>query len=254
MSNVLLRESRGRVLTLALNRPDSLNALNTELLEALRRAWVDFNRDRALWVAVLTGTGDRAFCVGADLKEIHVQGPRRKKRPGGIHRGMVVRKPVICAINGTAVGGGLELAMACDLRIAADHAKLGLTEVKRALIPAGGGTQRLPRLVPMGKAMEMLLTGETITAQEALALGLVNRVVPIAELPSAAAAMAEKLCENGPLAMQAIKRAVGEGLEKPLQEGMALESELIQLIRKTKDSREGIAAFVQKRKPDYRGE
>lgn len=253
---VLLKNTRGPALILTLNRPDSLNALSRELLEELRKAWIAFDRDKTLRIAILTGAGQRAFCAGADLKEMaeeRKRGGRRAPRPKGIHKGLDVKKPVICAINGVAVGGGLELAMACDLRIAAEHAKLGLTEVKRALIPAGGGTQRLPRLIPVGKAMEMLLTGETITAAEALSLGLLNRVVPGDGLVETAFELADRIAANGPLAVQAVKRAVREGLDLPFKKALNLETQLIDRIRESRDAADGIAAFAEKRKPDYRG-
>ena len=168
-------------------------------------------------------------------------------------RGLEVWKPFIAAINGVATGGGLELAMTCDLRIAADTARLGLMETKQSLMPGWGGTQRLPRLVPFGKALEILMTGDFVDAQEALRIGLVNKVVPQAELMSAATDLANRLCENGPLAVRAVKEAAYRGMRVPLDEGLKLESLMIQNLFQTEDVKEGPLAFAEKRKPVYKG-
>ncbi|MBI2889711.1 MAG: enoyl-CoA hydratase/isomerase family protein [Nitrospirae bacterium] len=241
-------ERRGHVLRLTLNRPEVLNALNVATLEALRKAWLAFDRDDDLWVAILTGVGERAFCVGADLKELAARSRTGgTRRPRGIHKGVRVRKPVICAINGLALGGGLELALACDLRIAAEDAQLGLPEVHRGLIPGGGGTQRLPRLIPTGKALEMILTGESVTAKEALAIGLVGRVVPREALQREADQLADKLCAAGIEPLLAAKAAVTRGLQMPLDRALELESTLARRLARSRQAAVRLTKFAEKR-------
>jgi len=259
----ILYEKRGRIAILTINRPEAMNALDPETSQAMVEAWTDFRDDADLWVAIVTGAGDKAFCAGADLKRMNefltlspVERYRlREQEPGlgGLPRHLPIWKPIIAAVNGHCLAGGLELALACDVRIAAEHARLGLAEVKWGIIPGQGGTQRLPRLIPVGKALEMILTAEPIDAQEALQLGLVNNVVSLRDLMPTAMALAEKICANAPLAVRAAKEAVWRGLDLPLEEGLRLEQFLANLVRDTEDVQEGMKAFAEKRKPQFRG-
>lgn len=257
---LLLVERRGRVLWLTMNRPEVLNARNTPLRLALVEACRQADADDDVWVVVLTGAGDRAFSVGRDLRELSgkqdITLDEERRERARVNDGAAVAalsKPIIAAINGYALGGGLELALACDLRVAADHARLGLPEVKRGLIPGSGGTQRLPRAIPVALAMEMILTGEPIDAQRALTLGLVNAVVPLAELPAAAEALAERVAANAPVAVRYAKEAIRKGLEMPLADGLALEGDLSTLLKSTADWAEGPRAFVERRAPNWQG-
>lgn len=259
----ILYEKRDRVAVVTIDRPGAMNALDPQTSQELIEAWLDFRDDPELWVAILTGAGEKAFCAGADLKrmgeflrlsplERHEQ-REREAGLGGLPRNLPIWKPIIAAINGYCLAGGLELALACDIRIAAEHARFGLTEVKWGIIPGQGGTQRLPRLIPLGKALEMILTAEPIDAQEAYRWGLVNRVVPLSELVPTAIALAEKICENAPLAVRTAKEAVWRGLDLPLEEGLRLEQFLANLVRDTEDVQEGLRAFREKRKPQFKG-
>src|SRR3989442_11161686 len=230
----VLYEQKDRVVTITMNRPEAMNAIDPENDEALVAGWTRFRDEDSAWVAILTGSGDKAFSAGADLKKMIPAGftGNRSYNPvshtglglGGITRGLEIWKPMIAAINGFCLAGGLEQALACDLRIAAPHARFGLTEVRWAIMPGAGGTQRLPRAVPLARAMEMILTAEPIPADEALRLGLINKVVPLPELMPAAPALAETLCERGPLALRAAKEAVIRGRSLPLDDGVRLEA------------------------------
>src|SRR3989441_5832218 len=261
MSTVLY-EQKDQIVTITINRPDAMNAIDPETHQALIQAWTRFRDDEGAWVAILTGAGEKAFSAGADLKKMipAAFSGGRGYNPvahnayglGGITRGLEIWKPMIAAINGFCLAGGLEQALACDLRIAAPHAKFGLTEVRWAIIPGAGGTQRLPRAVPLAKALEMILTAEPITADEALRFGLVNKVVPLPELLPAARALAETLCERGPLAPRAAKEAVIRGLSLPLDDGLRLEALLAGTLHGTEDAVEGPKAFAEKRKPPFK--
>jgi E-phenylitaconyl-CoA hydratase len=254
-------EKEGHIATFTLNRPEKMNALSPEAVAEWTEALIDFRDTKELWVGIVTGAGEKAFCTGLDLSG---SGPPSGGPPGGggrpavptetLVRGLELWKPLIAAINGYALGGGLEIAMACDIRIAADTAKMGLTEVTLGLMPGWGGTQRLPRLVPLSIAMEMTLMGRRIDAQEALKIGLVHEVVPLAELMTAAKARAEKICESAPLAVQGVKEAILRGYDMPLEEGLKLEPELGRKVHASKDFVEGRKAFQEKRKPVYTGE
>lgn len=249
-------EVRGRALWITLDRPEARNALDLPTLDALGSAWSRLQEDDALWVGVITGAGDKAFCVGGDLKVLASQQAARAAAgdpgPGGLHVSEV-EKPVIAAINGDALGGGLELVLCCDIRIAATSARFGLTEARWGLLPAGGGTQRLPQLIPAGRAIEMMLTAEVIGAAEALSLGLLSAVVPHAELAGAAEATAAKVLRNAPLSVQAIKRAVRRSREAAIGPGLALEKELLRRLHATADGREGPRAFSEDRPPRWSG-
>ena len=256
----VLYEQSGRVVTITINRPDAMNAIDPETNRALIDAWTRFRDDDSAWVAVLTGAGEKAFSAGADLKKMipaafgKPGGGRRHHDHGlgGITRGLEIWKPMIAAINGFCLAGGLEQALACDLRVAAPHATFGLTEVRWAIIPGAGGTQRLPRAVPLAKAMEMILMARRLTAEEALRYGLVNAVVPLPELMPTARQWAEAICELGPLAVRAAKEAVLRGLTMPLEDGLRLEAFLSGTLRGTEDAVEGPKAFAEKRKPVFK--
>jgi enoyl-CoA hydratase/carnithine racemase len=260
----VLKEKRDKILILTIDRPEALNALDPATSEELTKAWIEFRDDPALWVAIVTGSGEKAFCAGADLRNmaqfVKMNAiERREQREknygmGGITRHLNIWKPIIAAINGVAYGGGLELALACDIRIASENAKMGLLETKWGIIPGQGGTQRLARLVPLGRALEMIFAAESVSAQEAYRIGLVNRVVSQQELCSTAVTLAEKICENAPLAVRAAKESVYRGLDLPIEEGMRFEQFLANLIRDSADTQEGMKAFAEKRKPQYRAE
>jgi E-phenylitaconyl-CoA hydratase len=253
-------EQEDRVVTITLDRPEAMNAVDPETHQDLISAWTRFRDDPDAWVAILTGAGEKAFSAGADLKKMIPQafagrGSGRTHNDlglGGITRGLEIWKPVIAAVNGYALAGGLELMLSCDVRVAAEHAVFGLTEVRWAIMPGAGGTQRLPRMIPLAKAMEMILMGETCSAREAYRIGLVNAVVPAAEVMPTARRWAQTLCERGPLAVRAAKEAIVRGLSLPLADGLRLEAFLSGTLRGTEDAQEGPKAFAEKRKPVFR--
>lgn len=257
-------ERKERIAIITINRPEAMNSLDGETLEALNKAWIGFRDDPDLWVAIITGAGDKAFCAGADLKGLgeyfRSMTPieRRQKAEngpgfGGITRNLDIWKPIIAAINGHCLAGGLEIALACDIRIAAETATFGLTEVSWGIIPGAGGTQRLPRLISLAKSLEMILCAERIDAQEAMKIGLVSRVVPVKDVMSEAIKTAERICQNAPLAVRAAKEAIYRGLDLPLSEGLRLEQFLAEPIRQTEDAKEGPMAFSEKREPRFKG-
>lgn len=257
-------EKQEYIAIITLNRPQVMNAINMEMSRELIEAWTDFRDDPDLWVAVVTGAGEKAFSAGADLKALgafyQAMSPLQRRAQaetqpglGGLTRNLAVWKPIIAAINGYCLAGGLELALACDIRLASENAQLGLTETSRGIIPGAGGTQRLPRLVPPGIALEMIFTAQWIDAQEAYRIGLVNRVVAQAELMGTAVSLAEQICANAPLAVQTAKLAVWQGIDLPLADGLRLEQALAEPLRQTEDVQEGIAAFAEKRKPRFKG-
>lgn len=244
-------QKEGKIAIFTINRPEAFNALSMQVHKELIEAMLDFKNDDALWVGIVTGAGSKSFSAGQDIKEF---------RPGRIEAQDLVYgvpdkiwKPIIAAINGWCLGGGLELALACDLRIAAEHARFGQPEINIGYMPGGGGTQRLPRFIPWAKAAELLLTGEPIDAQEAYRLGLVNKVVPLDQLMSTAKEWAELICKKGPLGVRASKEAMIRGYSMSLEEGLELERSLNNGLRDTEDFIEGASAFKEKRQPDYKG-
>jgi enoyl-CoA hydratase len=247
------------IATITLNRPAVHNAMNERMREELTACFGELARSEDARVVVVTGTGERAFSAGADIREFVApqvpvrfrDGRRRVDFRAAMDR---CPQPIIAAIRGFALGGGLELALACDIRIAGEDSQLGLTEVNLAIIPGGGGTQRLPRLVGRGKALEMILTGARIDAREALRIGLVERVVPATEVLSSAQALARALAEKAPVALRYAKEAVVKGLGLPLEDGLRLENDLATLLRTTDDRIEGAKAFLEKRKPRFTGQ
>jgi E-phenylitaconyl-CoA hydratase len=248
-----------RIATVVLNRPEALNAIDHAMRAAVRDAWRRIAADPGIDVAIVTGAGERAFSVGADLKS----GPP----PGGAFAaqafgegsndsltfGIEMDKPLICAFNGHARGGGLEIGLACDIRIAAANATFALPEVRVGTIPGSGGTQRLPRVIGDSDAMLMLLTGDAVDAQEALRIGLVSRVVPLADLSQAARAIALRIAANAPLAVRAVKRLARRFRDVPLDRALDAERDVWGLLRDTEDRAEGRAAFAQKRPPNFKG-
>lgn len=257
-------EIRGNVLIVTLNREEARNALNTEMREALIEVWQSYSQNDDLRVAVLTGAGNKAFCAGADLKEVgeyyRSMTPIERREYGELNPGLGAltrnfdpRKPVIAAINGPCLAGGLELALACDIRIAAQHAVFGLPEVRRGILPGAGGTQRLPRCVPVGVAMEMILSGAPIDADAALRWGLVSHVVEAGKLLEEAVRIAELIAANGPLAVRAARDAINQGLALPLDQALRLEQFQAEPLRQSEDAKEGVQAFVEKRAPNFIG-
>jgi enoyl-CoA hydratase len=246
------------VATITLNRPDVHNAMNQAMRSELTHCFEALVTDDDVRVIMVTGAGERAFSAGADIREFVeplVPVKFREQRRRVEFRAAMDRcpQPIIAAINGFALGGGLELALACDIRIAAAGATLGLTEIDLAIIPGGGGTQRLPRLVGRGKALEMILTGARIPADEALRIGLVERVVPAGEALKASTELARAIAAKAPVALRYAKEAVVKGLELPLADGLRLEGDLSTLLRTTEDRVEGARAFLEKRAPRWSG-
>lgn len=260
--NLLVEREGGEpaapVVTVTINRPAVLNALSLATLDELRRAFHEFRADPTVRVVILTGSGEKSFVAGADINELAQQSPiggRELARSGQAVFDLIetLGKPVIAAINGFALGGGCELAMACTIRIAAETARLGQPEVNLGIIPGYGATQRLPRLVGKGRALELMLTGAPVVAAEAHRIGLVNRVVPQAELMPTARALASQLASQPPVAVRYILEAVQRGLDGSLTDAQAHEATLFGLVVATEDMREGTRAFLEKRKPAFKG-
>jgi len=256
-SDRVLYESRDGIARLTINRPEKLNALDRLTMQEIDRAVAAAGEDAGTGVLIVTGMGGKAFVAGADIGELASQTPVEgaafaRRGQDVLNRLERLGKPSIAAINGYALGGGLELAMACTLRLAADTAKLGQPEVTLGIIPGYGGTQRLSRIVGPGRALEILLTGEPIDAREAHRIGLVNRVVPAAELAASAEALARTLLARGPVALRFVLQAVHEGLQMGLAEGLSTEATLFGLSCATEDMREGTRAFLEKRKPSFK--
>ena len=256
--NILLTEEKEQVALLTLNRPEVMNALNFSLLYALKEQIEALRIRSDIRVIIITGAGDKAFCAGADLKERATLNPAQVKEFILTIKNLFssieyVNKPVIAAINGIALGGGTELALASDIRIAASNASLCLTETRLAIIPGAGGTQRLPRLVGRGKAKELIFTGRRVMAEEALQINLVNHTCESALLIEECQKMAAMICETGPIAIEQAKYAINYGLETDLQTGLAIESNAYWVTIPTEDRLEALAAFGEKRKPVFKG-
>ena len=254
----ILFEKKDSIAYITISRPKVLNALNSATMGELRTIFTQLKDDLEVRVVILTGSGEKSFVAGADIGELQKNNPIEAKEY--THRGQAVLdlienlgKPVIACINGFALGGGCELAMACTMRLATENAKLGQPEVKLGIIPGYGGTQRLPRLVGKGIAAQLLLTGEMISAQEAHRIGLVNEVVPAGQLISRAEAIAQSIVKNAPLAIQYCLEAVNHGMERTLQEGLYLEATLFAVCCATEDTKEGTTAFLEKRSANFAG-
>ena len=254
----LTLEREGAVAIVTVNRPRVLNALSIATLDELNRAMLELRQDDSVHSVIITGAGDRAFVAGADINELAALTPTAGRDHARVGQAVFdaiedLGKPVIAAINGYALGGGCELAMACTLRLAADTARLGQPEINLGLIPGFAGTQRLARLIGAGRALELLLTGEPISAAEAHRLGLVNRVVPASELMAEARRTAAAIAAKAPVAVRYILEAVRRGIQLPLADAQALEATLFGLVASTEDMREGTRAFLDKRQPQFRG-
>jgi len=252
----LIYEKKDRVAYLTLNRPESMNAINSEMREALTEAWNDFNSDDDVWVAIVAGAGEKAFCAGMDLKERAARDAggegRQQRRPlTSLALGLNVWKPVIAAIHGYCLGGGFQLAQSCDFRICSEDALLGVTEVKLGMTPAW--TLELAKLIGLAHALEIVLTGQHITAQKAYEMGFVNRVVPKAQLMSEAERWARMLAENAPLSVRGMKEVLYRCLTLPEEQAQAIARHILYRAAVSEDSKEGPRAFVEKRKPAWKG-
>jgi enoyl-CoA hydratase len=257
LANVLY-EKQGGIAFVTVNRPKVLNALNTPTWSDLRTAFEDARDDEAVGGVILTGAGDKAFIAGADIGELAQATAIEAEQASRFGQGVLdlienLGKPVIAAVNGFALGGGCETAMACTIRLAVDSAKFGQPEVALGLLPGGGGTQRLPRLVGKGRALQLILSGEIISAQEAYRIGLVNEIVPAAELIARAEAILHKIASNAPVAVKFALEAANKGMETSQSEGLLLEAAYFGLCAATEDKKEGTSAFLEKRPPQFRG-
>lgn len=255
----LIYDVKDRVARLTINRPEAMNAMDPDVYAALSQAWIDVRDNPGVWVAIITGAGEKAFTAGADLKAMVTRSRERAdffltQQNMILNRGLEVWKPVIAAVNGYCLAGGMTLLFATDIRIAAEHAAFEISEVKRAILPGNGGTQRALRQLPYAIAMEMLLLGRRLTAPEALAYGLVNKVVPLKDLMATAEQYAGRLCENGPLALRAVKELAIRSQSVPLEQGIRLEEAFQEFLRMTEDAKEGPRAFAEKRKPAYKAQ
>jgi len=247
--STVIYTKKDHVAYITLNRPEADNIINQQLAQELEDVCREINQDEDIYVVTLTGVGDKAFCGGGQL-ELQKSGSRYSAATAIAS----IDRPVIAALNGDALGQGLELALSCDIRLASDKARFGFSQVAQGLVPFDGGTQRLPRIVGKGKALELILTAETITAEEALELGLVNKVVAGANLAAEAEALAGTIAAKGPIALRFIKEAVNKGLDLTLGQGLRLEADLYFLLHTTADRTEGITAFLEKRPPQFKGQ
>ncbi len=261
--SAILYEKRNRLAYLTINRPEAMNALGLDHHRELIQTWMDFRDDPEVWVAILTGAEDKAFCAGADLKTYTPSLGQRNRYEvrqdanrfgfGGITRGLEIWKPLIAAVNGYALAGGLELALACDIRIAAETATFGCSEVKRGFHHCDGGTVRLPLIVGLGNALKMQLTGEQIDAREALRIGLVSEVVAPQDLMPTAERYAATISKNGPLGVRSAKESMLRSLGRVLEDALRFENILFSTLTQTEDYQEGPKAFAEKRAPVWKG-
>jgi len=255
----LIYDVKDRVARITINRPEAMNAMDADVYAELSKAWIDVRDNPDVWVAIVTGAGEKAFTAGADLKSMI---PRTREKAEFwltqknmiLNRGLEVWKPVVAAVNGYCLAGGMTLLFATDIRIAAEHATFEISEVRRGILPGNGGTQRALRQLPYAVAMELLLLARRLTAPEALAYGLVNKVVPMKDLMSTAEDYARRLCDNGPLALRAVKELAIRSQSVPLEHGLRLEESFQEFLRTTEDAREGPRAFAEKRKPAYKAQ
>jgi enoyl-CoA hydratase/carnithine racemase len=259
----LIIDRRDKILTVTMNRPEALNALDPETRIEMTEAFDDFRENDDLWVAILTGSGEKAFCAGADIKKTIAPALEESvwtKRQTFLNTHDIYptlenqTKPIIAAINGYAMGGGLELALCCDIRIGSENAKLGLPEVNIGIMPGSGGTQRLARIVGMAHALDMTLTGMHINAEHALRIGLITQIVSSSDLMESANKIAETISQKAPLGVRFSKEAIRKGTEMNLSDGLAFENTLFTLLRGTQDAKEGTTAFVEKRRPLFKAE
>ena len=261
--SVIAYEKRDRIAYVTIQRPEAMNALGPAHNQEIIEVWTDFRDDPDIWVAILTGSGERAFCAGADLKtytpSIGSGSPYAVRQVanglgfGGITRGLEIWKPIIGAVNGYALAGGLELALACDIRVASDNAQFGCSEVKRGFHHCDGGTVRLPLIVGLANALKMQLTGEPIDAQEALRIGLVSEVVSAAELMPTAERYARTILRNSPLGVRSAKESMLRSLGRVLEDALRFENILFSTLTQTQDYTEGPRAFAEKREPEWKG-
>ncbi len=258
MYETILFEQKNNFAIIKINRPDKLNALNSKVLDELSQAFRHCGENESIWGVILTGSGEKAFVAGADIGEINQLNSKTGKEFA--LRGQSVfnyieqfPKPVVCAVNGFALGGGCELAMACHIRIASDNAKFGQPEVNLGIIPGYGGTQRLTRLIGKGRAMYMILTGEMIDANTALQYGLVNKVVPLNELLDESEKVLSTIIQKGRIALTTAIRSINSACELPLSEGLKFEADMFAVCCGTEDFKEGTSAFLAKRKPEFKG-
>lgn len=254
----LIYERSGSIGIVSINRPKALNALNSETLSEIDSLFTDIAKDTSVKVVVIRGGGEKAFVAGADITEMQVMSAIEARNFGKLGQTVFNKienlpQPVIAAINGFTLGGGCELAMACDIRIATEKSKFGQPEVLLGVTPGFAGTQRLPRLIGKGNAKELLFVGDMIDAKEAFRMGLINKIVPVEELMTVVIAMAEKIASRAPIAVQLCKAGVNEGLDVDLESGTAYEAEIFGLCFSTADQKEGMTAFVEKRQPSFEG-
>ena len=254
----LIYEVKDKIAHITINRPEAMNAMDPETYQELSDAWTDVRDNPDVWVAIITGAGDKAFSAGADLKTeigkpVDAWHFWQTQEEQILNRGLEVWKPVIAAVNGYCVAGGMTLLLATDIRIASPGATFGLSEVKRGILPGNGGTQRTIQQLPYPVAMYFLLTGERMSAEDAVKAGLINKVVPQAELMAEAERIARKIMENGPLAVRAIKELAVRGQFMPIEYGLRLEQAMQKVLGATEDAKEGPKAFTEKRKPSFKG-
>ncbi|MFC1942154.1 enoyl-CoA hydratase/isomerase family protein [Chloroflexota bacterium] len=238
---------KGHIARITLNRPEASNAINQQLALELDEVCHQVNQDDSIYVVTVTGAGNKAFCSGSELNPAEPP-----YNPAGSIAG--IARPVIAAINGDALGQGLEIALSCDIRIASDKARFGLPQVSQGFIPLDGGTQRLPRIIGRGKALELLLTAETLSAEEAYEIGLVSKIVPQEALESETEKLAENIASKGPIALRYLKEAINKGMDMTLEQGLRLEADLYFLLHTSADRTEGIKAFQEKRPPQFKGQ
>jgi enoyl-CoA hydratase len=258
-SSTVILSRKEHIATVTLNRPEADNAINQQLARELAEVCLEINQDNSIYAVIVTGAGNKAFCCGSE-SEKSIRASKTKKVAKNLGTPYIAAtaiasldRPVIAAVNGDALGQGLELALACDIRLASDKARFGLPQVSLGLMPMDGGTQHLPRIVGRGKALELIFTGATITAREALEIGLVSRVVAQKNLASEAEALAQNMASKAPIALKFIKEAVNKGLDLTLDQGLRLEADLYFLLHTTADRTEGIRAFLEKRNPKFKG-